>query len=181
MPVKRKADKLTLQQEKFCREYVLCMNASEAYRRAFPGSEKWKPESLWTSASTLLASPKVRQRVNELKNNLEELLGINKATEINELKRIRERCMQPEPVIEWQKVKGKMEKVQKTDDQGRPVFQFDSTGAINATDKIMKSQGYYAPDKVDHTTKGETLKIETLTVEILKRPNETISSNEDSN
>lgn len=63
-----KEDKpLTLKQEKFCQYYVdIEGNASEAYRMAYNAS-KMKAESIWTEASLLLSSPKVSQRINEIR------------------------------------------------------------------------------------------------------------------
>lgn len=41
-------------QENFCNYYVECGNQSEAYRRAYPSSLKWKDETVWKRASELL-------------------------------------------------------------------------------------------------------------------------------
>lgn len=57
---------MTPKQEAFCQAYIETGNASEAYRRAYPGSDKWKPEALWVKASQLLAKDKVRLRIAEL-------------------------------------------------------------------------------------------------------------------
>jgi len=138
---------LTMKQENFCREYILCGNASEAYRRAYD-SENMKPETIHNKASAYLKYDEIRARIEELKNSLEELLGINKATEIKELIRIRERCMKPMPKMIWVKdERGKPELVQKEDENGDLVFEFDSSGANSAQDKIFKAMGYYAPQK----------------------------------
>jgi len=161
-------EKLTLKQEKFCREYVLCMNASEAYRRAFPGSEKWKPASLWSKASDLLSNEKVRQRAEFLKKNAEDMLGINKTNQLNELIRIRNRCLKPEPKMVWQKNdKGKMEQIQEEDEEGNLVWQFDSAGANSAQDKILKAMGYYAPTSVVTEDKdGNIMPLKAVTINI---------------
>lgn len=58
---------LTQAQENFAAAYVETGNASEAYRQAYPKSLKWKPESVNVEGCKLLASPKVSQRVEELK------------------------------------------------------------------------------------------------------------------
>ncbi len=57
---------LTPDQEAFCQAYVETSNASEAYRRAFPRSQGWKPTAVWPEASRLLNSPKVSARIEEL-------------------------------------------------------------------------------------------------------------------
>lgn len=155
--MKDKKSELTAKQEKFCREYLLCGNQSEAYRRAYD-AEKMKAETIWSNASVLMTNPKVKARIEALKEDLEHLLGITKATEIKELIRIRQRCLKPEPKMIWVKNdKGKMEHVQEEDEEGNLVWQFDSAGANSAQDKILKAMGYYAAEKKDITSNGETI------------------------
>ena len=57
---------LTPKQEAFAQLYIETSNASEAYRRAYTVRETTKAASVWESASTLLAHPKVSSRVAEL-------------------------------------------------------------------------------------------------------------------
>lgn len=153
---------LTEKQDKFCREYVLCGNASEAYRRAYD-AENMKSETIHNKASFYLKQGGIRARIKELKENIEELLGITKATEIKELIRIRSRCLKPEPKMVWEKdYKGKAELVQEEDEDGNLVYQFDSAGATSAQDKIMKAFGYYAPTKTENNTKIESIESEDL-------------------
>jgi hypothetical protein len=58
--------RLTPAQEKFVQAYALQRNASEAYRQAYPGSRKWKPEHVHQEACKLLKHPRVAPRVEEL-------------------------------------------------------------------------------------------------------------------
>lgn len=62
---------LSPKRERFCQEFVKCDNGSEAYRAAY-NTENYKPESIWTNASNLLANAKVKQRVAELKAEIAE-------------------------------------------------------------------------------------------------------------
>jgi phage terminase small subunit len=140
-----KPKQLTAKQEKFCREYLLTGNASEAYRRAFD-CEKSQPETVWKRASELLAKGGVKGRIEALKNDLEELLGITKATEIKQLQKIRNQCLTPEPVLEWDPLTKRM--IQKVNEKGEPIWMFDSAGANSAQDKIFKAMGYYAPNSI---------------------------------
>ena len=59
---------LTPPQERFCLEYCRSGNASEAYRVAYPRSQSWKPEAVWTKASILLTHGKVAERVKNLQS-----------------------------------------------------------------------------------------------------------------
>jgi phage terminase small subunit len=56
---------LTLKQENFCREYIKCGNASEAYRKAY-NCQNMKPESINRKAGELLDNVKITARVQEL-------------------------------------------------------------------------------------------------------------------
>ena len=59
--------KLTPKQEAFAQAYIETSNASEAYRRAYPGSDKWKPEALHVKASVMLSNGKVQVRLETLR------------------------------------------------------------------------------------------------------------------
>ena len=58
---------LTQRQENFVTEYLSTGNAAESYRRAYPSSQKWRPESLYPKASALLDNGKVMARITELR------------------------------------------------------------------------------------------------------------------
>jgi len=68
---------LTPRQEKFAQEYVLTGNASEAYRRAYPASLKWKENAVQVGGSKLLAKPIVSVRVKELQGEVKEKFDIS--------------------------------------------------------------------------------------------------------
>ena len=57
---------LTPNQEKFAAGIASGLSQAEAYRRAFPRSQAWKDEAVWSRASALAAVDKVRQRAQEL-------------------------------------------------------------------------------------------------------------------
>lgn len=58
---------LTFKQERFCQYYVdLEGNASEAYRMSYNASNM-QPETIWSNASRLANSDKVRARINEIR------------------------------------------------------------------------------------------------------------------
>lgn len=59
---------LTPRQEAFACYYWEENNASVAYRRAFNVGRNVKPQTVWTAASALAANPKVRSRINALKD-----------------------------------------------------------------------------------------------------------------
>lgn len=173
-PIKPK--QLTMRQEKFCREYVLCVNASEAYRKTFDCTNS-KAGSIWQNACKLMAKPHIKARIAELKNDIEEMLSINKVTQIKELIRIRDRCLKPEPKMVWAKnEKGKPEQIQAEDEEGNLMWAFDSAGANSAQDKILKALGYYAAEKTQTQLLGKDGQpvdtIQNITINIKDNTNE---------
>lgn len=63
---------LTPQQEKFAQAIVSGLSQSDAYRKAYPKSLKWKTESVNSNASTLASNTEVAQRVAELRKPVVE-------------------------------------------------------------------------------------------------------------
>lgn len=57
---------LTSKQEQFAAGVAQGLSQSEAYRRAFPRSSKWKDETVWQHASRLAGDGNVSARVREL-------------------------------------------------------------------------------------------------------------------
>jgi hypothetical protein len=98
----------------------------------------------------------VRARIDELKQNIEELTGISKAKMLGTLQEVIGRSLQKTPVMEFDPIQKAMR--QKIDEKtGEGVWEYDSGGVNKATDLIMKAMGYYAPEKKDITSNGETL------------------------
>lgn len=66
-PPLKDPDRLTDGEQKCIQEYLTNGgNQSKAYRHAFPQSRRWKPETVWTSASKLFRQSKVQTRIAEL-------------------------------------------------------------------------------------------------------------------
>lgn len=88
---------LTPKQEAFAIAYVETGNASEAYRRSY-NAENMKPESINVSACKLLSEPKIRQRVDQLKDAQIERLNITVDDLIAELDEARKIALEaPKP------------------------------------------------------------------------------------
>lgn len=118
---------LTYNQEKFCQVYIQTGNQSEAYRQAYPKSLKWKPESVNVKASEMMTNVKVSARVKELQNKLEKKHDISKDKIIARLQEI----------------------IYKQEELG--VDKIDLPAMNKAIDTLNKMQGYYAPEKVEHS------------------------------
>ena len=78
----KKEKDLTAKQEAFAQAIVFGvlvdetgkkkhLNASDCYRSVYNVSETTKPSSIWTEASKLLSNPKVSQRIDVLKGQME--------------------------------------------------------------------------------------------------------------
>ena len=80
---KKNEKKLTPKQEKFCREYIKCGNATQAYKKSY-NTKNMKPEVINVKASELLKNGNVMVRVAELDNEKKNE-AIADAQEIQEL------------------------------------------------------------------------------------------------
>lgn len=63
---------LTPAEENFTQLLAAGKTQSDAYREAFPQSQRWKDETLWPKASNLAKSNKVQTRLKQLQERLEE-------------------------------------------------------------------------------------------------------------
>lgn len=63
---------LTKQQADFAKGIAEGLAQAEAYRRAYPRSVNWKPDTVWSAASRLLRNSKVAARVAELQSALQK-------------------------------------------------------------------------------------------------------------
>ena len=79
---------LTPQREAFAQAIASGLNQSDAYRKAFPNSKNWKPESVSQVASRLMANINVLSRVEELKTALVEKHIWTREDSVRELKNI---------------------------------------------------------------------------------------------
>ena len=66
-------DRLTKAQEIFVQELLKGNTQRQAYIKAYPSKKNWKENSLDSSASTLFKNPKVRERYDELLNEMREI------------------------------------------------------------------------------------------------------------
>lgn len=79
---------LTPQQEKFCQEVVKGSSLAEAYRVAYPRSQKWADSAVWSQSSQLRADGKVSQRVALLAQKVEEKFTIDTSQLLREAHRL---------------------------------------------------------------------------------------------
>jgi len=83
-------DELTPKQEAFARAVVETGNQSEAYRRSYNVDPNCRPETIWTEACLLMATPKVSQRVFQLQQEAKERTLVTVESITKELEQVRE-------------------------------------------------------------------------------------------
>lgn len=79
---------LTPQQEKFAQEVGRGKNLAEAYRIAYPKSQKWKESAVYAQASTLNADSKVSERIKRIQAAAADKAGLDAAAILLELKKL---------------------------------------------------------------------------------------------
>lgn len=125
--------------ERFCREYVLDYNGTNAAKRA-----GYKEKSARQQASKLLGSDEIRERIRELQDEIVKNLAVTQSYVVQQLVDTYNCCRTPAPVLRYDYDLGEMVET--------GVYQFDSKGALKALEQIGKHLGMYdrkcaAPDQ----------------------------------
>lgn len=114
----------------------------------------YSSKSPQTQAYRLLQIPGIKKYIQQREFELAEKR--RKEVEVDDIwitikfKEILERCMQAEPVMR-RNADGELE--QAIDEEtGRPLFTFDSAGAIKAAENLAKHIGYYEKDNKQRQT-----------------------------
>lgn len=123
---------LTDKQERFCQEYLIDLNGTQAAIRAGYSENSAKEE-----ASRQLTKANVQERIKVLQEQIALRLEISQDWVLKRFKDISDRCMTAEPVM-------------MRDEDGNIVesgeYKFDSSGANKATEAIAKHLGFFEKD-----------------------------------
>jgi phage terminase small subunit len=130
---------LTDKQELFCHEYLIDLNQTQAYIRAFDCESYNTARS---ESSRLAANPNISARIKELMAERVEKLNVDQNWVLLSLLDIRQKASVSQPVIKWNPQTKQMEET------GEYIF--DSNGANKATELIGKHMGMFK-DKVEHS------------------------------
>lgn len=151
---------LTPRQERFAQLVGGGMNQSEAYRQAYPTSQKWKPDGVHQKASTLAADVRVRERVAAMLADTTRHLVLERVKVLREVAMLAHSdigsIMKDDGSV---KLPHELDPVTraavssfKIDEYGRIEYKFwDKNAAI---EKAMKHLGLY---EVDHKQKADAL------------------------
>lgn len=138
------AGELTDKQQRFCEEYLIDLNATQAAVRA-----GYSEKTANREGSRLLSKVDIQEQIFALRANISDKLALNVEWVLTRLKEISDRCVQAEPVM-----------VRNSEGELVPSgeYKFDSAGANKATELIGKHLGMFG-DKLDVTSKGQQLKM----------------------
>lgn len=144
-----KKKRLNFKQKLFCDWYIKLGNGTQAAIKA-----GYSQKTAQEIASENLSKPMIQEYLAIRRHRLEELLGFNKATIIQDLLDIKDKCKQAKPVMTWDRKTREMVQVMEVNDVGEEVgvYEFDSLGAIKALENINKMMGYNEPEKVEDVT-----------------------------
>lgn len=137
------ARELTPKQQMFVKEYLVDLNATQAAIRA--GYSERTADRI---GPKLLGNVGVSHAISEAMKAKTEKLDISVEYVLKGLVEVAERCLQKKPVMEFDRENRRM--VQATDDHGREVWEFDSTGANRALELLGKYKQMFT-DKVQHS------------------------------
>jgi phage terminase small subunit len=132
---------VTAKQARFVDEYIIDLNATRAYKKVYGV----KRESVAAAnAARLLRNAKVAAAVKGALAARSERTQVTQDYVLNNLVEIVERCMERAPVM----VREDRHMVQKVDDDGNDVWQFDSRGATSALTLMARHLGMFV-DKTE--------------------------------
>lgn len=124
---------LNEKQKQFCNEFIIDFNGTQAAIRA--GYSKRSAKQI---AFENLTKHDFQAYIKELIENRNKRTGITQDEVVRDIIKVKDRCMQAEPVMFMGK--------QAQDEEGNNLWKFDSQGANKALDMLMKHTGGYDLD-----------------------------------
>lgn len=159
---------LTQKQKAFCREYVIDWNATRAAKAAGYSSR---------SASSIghenLTKPEIQDYIKEIQKDIAKLAGVSALRNQLELAKLAYSSISTfkedwltqkefENLTEDQRACiSEIVTIERKDRQGNPItiIKFKLHDKIKAIQTLNQMNGWNAPQKLDHTSKGEKLEI----------------------
>lgn len=141
---------LTDKQKKFCKEYVIDYNGTQAAIRA-----GYSEKTAKVQASQLLREEKILTVIKSYQKEQMQELCLSEEKVINDLYTILMHCMSAQPVMEWD--------YEEHDYVKTGEYQFDSKGALKAIELLGKHLGMFngknnkTPDVNDNSKEFKVL------------------------
>jgi phage terminase small subunit len=155
---------LNEKQLRFCQEYIVDLNGSQAAIRA-----SYSEDTSASIASELLTKPNILSYINDILYERAERTKVTADYVITSLKEVVQRCLQKKPVMYFDKAEKEYKQETCTVDDGdgsiheEGVWEFDSQGANKALETLAKhlkllTEKHELSGEV--TTKMDTVKID---------------------
>ena len=154
------SETLTMKQRMFCDEYLVDMNGTQAAIRA-----GYSVGCATSQASKMLSMPKLQKYLEAKRRKLEIKTEMSAQYVLQNLKDVAERCMSAQPVVN---MAGKPV----LDDNGNPVYRFDSAGANKALELIGKHLGVFNADQSGNAASSKVVLEIQMIREALMQDNE---------
>lgn len=148
-----KKNKLTPKQQRFCEEYMVDLNGTQAAIRA-----GYSDNTARAIASENLTKLDIQAEIVKLKAKISEETGITIKYVIDGLQEVAERCMQKKPVMVYNKEEKRSE--QATNEDGEGIWTFDSSGANRSLELLGKHLGMFVNKHEIKGGEGDPIKVE---------------------
>lgn len=142
--MKASESSLTPKQALFVQEYLIDLNATQAYLRA---GYKVKPTSARVQASRLLADPNIAEAIERAKAERQERTQITQDYVLRTIQDTLERCKQARPVLDR---KGDPVLVETADGELAPAYVFEPMAVLKGAELLGKHLKLFT-DKVEHS------------------------------
>ena len=157
-----KTNELNERQKKFCNEYLIDLNATQAAIRA-----GYSQKTAYSMASENLRKPEIQKYIQELQEGIKKRNRISQDEIIQDLIEIKNRCMQNVPVMYFDRIDKEWK--HEGSDCGEPLYKFDSNGANKALDQLCKILGAYEKDNKQTQTQVNIAQKEYILPEEIKQ------------
>ncbi|MDF9909616.1 UNVERIFIED_ORG: phage terminase small subunit [Pantoea brenneri] len=153
---------LNEQQERFCQEYVVDLNATQAAIRS-----GYSEKSAKSIGHENLTKPHLRARITELAKERNAAVGLSAEFVIEGVIKNIRRCEQAEQVYDK---KGEPVMVEGPDGELAPLYKYDANAALKGYELLGKHLKLFT-DKVEHSGSIETLSDEELNAKLARLVN----------
>lgn len=133
------SEELTEKQKRFCNEYLIDLNGTQAAIRA-----GYSEKTANRIASENLSKLDIQNYIKELQEGIRKRNKISQDEILLDLIEIKNRCMQNVPVMYFDRVDKEWK--HEGAECGEPLYKFDSQGATKALDLLAKHVGFYETD-----------------------------------
>lgn len=147
------------QQERFCQEYIIDLNGTQAAIRS-----GYSDKSAAQIASENLRKPNIRQRINELAKDRNEAVGLSAQFVIEGIVKNIRRCEQGERVYH---PNGDPVMTETEDGEVAAVYRYESTSVLKGYELLGKHLKIFT-DKVEHSGSIETMSDEELNAKLAR-------------